>query len=456
MAFGTAEANRLREQMKGDLFGRGEDGWEEARFGFNLSVDPQPPLVAVPADVADIVTVIRFAGEAGLRVAVEGTAHNPRPLGSLGDTILLRTTALGGVEIDREARRARAGAGASWSELVPVASEMGLAALHGSSPGVGIVGYHLGGGSAWYSRRHGLACNHVLGFEVVGADCETWRADAEEDPELFWALRGGGGGFAVVTSVEFELLEIPEVYAGALFFDIEHAAEVLHAWHEWTATVPDEMTSVGRVMRFPPIEDIPEPIRGKPFAILEAFFIGDEAEGAELTAPLRELGPQMSSLATVPPAGIAELHMDPPGPVSGVSDHMLLDLTPQAIDEMLAVVGPGSGSTLTSVELRHGGGALSRPSPDAGALATLPGTHNMFAVASTPDPSLIPPARERLDQLTAALAPYDAGRYLSFCENPTELSAAFPAETCDRLRTAKAKYDPEGILRANHEVGTAA
>jgi FAD/FMN-containing dehydrogenase len=453
MAFGTADAEHLRSELKGDLFVRGEDGWDEARFGFNVTVDPQPPLVAVPAEVADVVAVVRFAAEAGLRVAPQNNAHNPGPLGALDDTILLRTTAMRGVEIDREARRARAGAGASWSELVPAASEMGLAALHGSSPGVGIVGYHLGGGTGWYARRHGLACNRAVGFDVVGADCEAWHVDAESDPELFWALRGGGGGFAVVTAVGFELLDIPEVYAGALFFEFERAAEVLHAWHEWTATVPEEMTSAGRVMQFPPLEEIPEPIRGKAFTVLEAIFIGGEAEGAELTAPLRELGPTMNSLATVPPAGIADLHMDPPGPVSGVSAHMLLDLVPEAIDEMLEVVGPGSGSTLTSVELRHGSGALSREDDGAGALATLPGSHNMFAVGSTPDPSLVPPTRERLDLLRAALAPYDAGRYLGFCENATEFSAAFPAENCERLREAKAKYDPEDLFRANHQVG---
>jgi hypothetical protein len=451
MAFQPADAEQLRTQLKGDLFARGEDGWDEARFGFNVTVDPRPPLVAVPADEADVVAVVRFALDAGLRVATQNTAHNPGPLGSLEDAILLRTTAMRGVSIDRDARRARAAAGASWSEFIPAASDMGLAALHGSAPGVGIVGYHLGGGSGWYARRHGLACNRAVAFDVVGADCETWRAEEESDPELFWALRGGGGGYAVVTAVEFELLELSAVYAGALFFPIERAGEVLHAWHEWTAGVPEEMTSVGRVMNFPPIEDIPEPIRGKSFAILEAIFIGTEAEGAELTAPLRELGPVMNSLATTAPAGIADLHMDPPGPVSGVSENMLLDLTPTAIDDMLAVVGPGSGSTLTSVELRHGGGALSRAEPGSGALATLPGTHNMFAVASTPDPSLVPPARERLDRLTAALAPHDAGRFLSFCENPTEFSAAFPAETCARLREAKVKYDPEGVLRANHE-----
>jgi hypothetical protein len=207
------------------------------------------------------------------------------------------------------------------------------------------------------------------------------------------------------------------------------------------------------VMNFPPIEDIPEPIRGKSFAVLEAIFLGGEEKGTELTAPLRKLGPTMNSLAAVPPAGIADLHMDPPGPVSGVTDHMLLDLSAEAIDAMLDVVGPGSGSKLTSVELRQGGGALSRAEAGSGALATLPGSHIMFAVGSTPDPALIPPARERLGQLTAALAPYDAGRYLSFCEQDTEFSAAFPAETCERLRAAKAKYDPDGVLRANHEPG---
>jgi FAD/FMN-containing dehydrogenase len=448
-----AEISRLREQLEGELLTPTDPGWDEARLGFNLALDPRPALVAVPHGDADVSAVIRFASDAGLRVAAQGTAHGAGALASLEDSILMRTRALKGADVDAGRGTARAGAGAVWSDLVPQASELGLAALHGSAPGVSVAAYTLGGGVGWYSRRHGLACNRVTAFDVVDAAGEARRVDAESDPELFWALRGGGGSFAVVTAVEFELLEIPEVYAGALFFPLERAAEVLHAWREWTATVPEEMTSVGRLMHFPPIPDVPEPVRGKAFAILETIFIGDEASGAELNAPLVELGPVMDSLAAVPPAGIADLHMDPPGPVSGITGHLLLeDLPEAAVDDLLAAAGPGSGSKLTSVEVRHGGGALSRPPADGGALSTLPGAFNVFAVGSTMDPAEVEPTREWLGNLHDALVRHEAGRYLSFCEEPTQFETAFSDETCERLRAARRRYDPDGLFQANQEL----
>jgi hypothetical protein len=453
MPIDSSAIAQLRQQLDGQLLAPGEAGWDEARLGFNLALDPRPALVAVPHSEADVAATVRFAREAGLRVAAQGTAHGAGALSSLEDSILLRTTAMKGVEIDRDAGTARARAGAVWDDLIGPASELGLAALHGSSPGVGIVGYTIGGGVGWYSRRHGIACNRVTCFDLVDQRGEQRRVDAASDPELFWAQRGGGGSFGVVTAVSFELLRLPEVYAGAMFFPLERAAEVLHAWRDWTAGVPEEMTSLGRLMQFPPIEDVPEPVRGKAFAILETIFIGEEASGEELTAPLAALGPVMNSLAAVPPAGIAGLHMDPPGPVSGITGHTLLgELTPAAIDDLLAVAGPGSGSTLTSVEIRHGGGALSRPQPNGGALASLPGSFNMFAVGSTMDPAAVAPTRDRLAQLTAALQPHEAGRYLSFCEEPTDFEAAFPAEACERLRAARAKHDPDGLFQANHEL----
>jgi FAD/FMN-containing dehydrogenase len=437
-----------------ELLRRGDSGWDEARLGFNLAIDPQPALISVPRREEDVAETVRFAKEEGLRVAAQGTAHGAGALSSLSDSILLRTTAMKGVELGAAARTAKARAGAVWADLVPQASEHGLAALHGSAPNLGIVGYTIGGGVGWYSRRHGLACNRVRSLEIVGADGQLRRVNASGDPDLFWALRGGGGGFGIVTSVEFELLEIPEVYAGALFFGFERAEEVLRAWREWTAGVPEEMTSVGRLMQFPPIPDVPEPVRGKAFSILELIHIGDEASGKELAAPLVELGPVMNSLAAVPPAGIAELHMDPPGPVFGITGHLLLeDLGDEALGELLRVAGPGSGSKLTSVEVRHGGGALSRLESDSGALASLPGSFNLFAVGSTMDPAAVAPTRDRLDQLNAALKPFEAGRYMSFCEEPTDFETAFSAETCDRLRALKAKYDPDDLFHPNHQLG---
>ena len=454
MTFEGSDLAGIREQLEGELLAPGDRGWEDARQGFNLALDPQPALISVPHSEADVEATVRFAREAGLRVAAQGTAHGAGALSPLSDSVLLRTTAMKGVELGAAARTAKARAGAVWADLVPQASDQGLAALHGSAPNLGIVGYTIGGGVGWYSRKHGLACNRARSFEIVGADGELRRVNANSDPDLFWALRGGGGSFGVVTSVEFDLLEISEVYAGAMFFPFERADEVLRAWRDWTAGVPDEMTSVGRLMQFPPIPDIPEPIRGKAFAILELIYIGGEAEGREIAAPLIDLGPVMNSLAAVPPAGIADLHMDPPGPVSGITGHLLLeDFGDQALDELLRVAGPGSGSKLTSVEVRHGGGALSRPDANAGALASLPGSFNMFAVGSTMDPASVAPTRDRLDQLNAALKPFEAGRYMSFCEEPTDFEAAFSTETCDRLRAVKAKQDPDNLFHANQELG---
>ncbi len=367
--------------------------------------------------------------------------------------MLVRTEGLTGVEIDADRRSARVGAGVLWGELVPQASELGLAALHGSTPTVCIAGYSLGGGVSFYGREHGLACNRVTAIELVDAGGEQLRVDAESEPDLFWALRGGGGSFGVVTALEFDLLALPEIYAGALFFPADRAAEVLHAWHEWTAGVPEQMTSVGRLMNFPPIPEIPEPFRGRSFAAIEAIHCGEIAAGEELVAPLRALGPIMDTIAAVPPAGIADLHMDPPepSPYSGASV-LTGDLPAAAIDALLEAVGPGSGSQLVSVELRHCGGALSRAPEGAGALATLPGSFLAFGVGIVPVPEAMAPTLEWLSAFRGAVEPYGAGNYLNFCDNPTDLETAFPAETVARLREVKQRYDPENLFHANHPI----
>ena len=219
-----------------------------------------------------------------------------------------------------------------WEDVLPRASELGLAALHGSTPDVSVVGYTLGGGVGWYARSHGLSANNVVAIELVTADGELRRVDHEHDPELFWALRGGGGNFGVVTAIEIRLFPIAEVYAGVLFFPWERTSEVLHAWKAWLPSVPDELTSVGRVLQFPPIEEVPAPFRGRSFVLVEAVFSGSEADGAELLRPLRELGPELDTFAMVPPAAIAELHMDPPNPIPYLGEHQLLDELPSGGD----------------------------------------------------------------------------------------------------------------------------
>jgi FAD binding domain len=293
----------------------GRDGWDAATQAFNMTVVQQPALVVVPTDEADVIAAVELARAYGLQVAAQRTGHNAEPLGEMDDEILVKTDALKGVEIDVERRIARIASGSRWADVVPRASDLGLAALHGSTPDVSVAGYSLGGGVGWYARKLGLSTNSVTAIELVTAEGQLRRVDADHDRDLFWALRGGGGSFGIVTALEVQLYSIPDIYAGVLFFPWERSSEVLHAWHEWTADVPDEVTSVGRILQFPPLEEIPEPVRGGKFAVVEVIYMGDEASGADLVRPLRALGPAMDTIQRVEPVGIAELHMDPPNPV---------------------------------------------------------------------------------------------------------------------------------------------
>jgi FAD/FMN-containing dehydrogenase len=428
--------------------------WDLERAAYNILADQHPAGIAVPQSAEEVSDVVRSAAADGKRVAAQSTGHNALPLGSLASTVLLRTAGLGGVEIDADAGKVRVGAGALWDDVVPRASELRLAALHGSAPNVGIAGYTLGGGVSFYARKHGLACNRVTAIELVTGGGEQIRVDAKNEPDLFWAVRGGGGSFGVVTALEFDLLRLSEIFAGALLFPAEQASEVLHGWIDWTAGMPEEMTSVGRLMNFPPIPEVPEPVRGKSFAVLEVIYCGDPADGAELVAPLRELGNVgMDTVQAQPPAGIAELHMDPPTPVPYTSEGLLTrELPAAAIDSLVEAVGPGSGSQLASVELRHGGGALSRAPQDAGALATLPGSFIAFAVGFVPAPEAMAPNRVWLGAFKAALEPYDAGRYFNFVEESFDITKIFAPEVLERLREVKQRYDPDNLFHSNHPV----
>jgi FAD/FMN-containing dehydrogenase len=431
-----------------------DPNWNQARLAWNLSADQQPAAVALPESAEDVQAVVRWARERGLRVAPQGTGHNALPLGSLAHTVLLKTERMRGVEIDAQSQRARVEAGVLWAEVTHAAAEHGLAGLAGSSPDVGVVGYTLGGGVSWLARRHGLASNSVTAIELVNAEGELIRADAEQNADLFWALRGGGGSFGVVTALEFTLYPISEVYGGVLFFPLERGAEVLRAWRRWVDRVPDEVTSVGRFLQFPPIPDIPEPVRGKSFVVVEAVSLLGKDSTDELLRPLRELGPDMDTFATMPVQQLKHLHMDPEQPVPGYGDGMLLsEFNDAAIEAMVQTAGAGSGSPLISVEVRHVGGALARKAPGAGALASLEGRFLMFAVGMTPTPELGAAVRAHVELVHNALAAWDSGRmYSNFAEKRQRGERLFGDLTYRRLQTVKAAVDPDDVFRSNHPV----
>ena len=452
------DPSSLRDRMSGRVSAPGDLDWDEARQAWNLALDQRPAAVAIPHSVDDVIAIVDFANERDLRVTAQGTGHNAGAYDTLADTILVKTQEMRGVEIDAEARVACVAAGALWIEVTEPASALGLAPLAGSSPDVGVVGYTLGGGASWLGRKYGLASNSVLAIELVTADGELVRADAEHHADLFWALRGGGGNYGVVTHMEVRLYPLTEVYAGMMFWPWERSAEILMAWSAWTRTAPDEVTTSARLMQIPPLPDLPEFLRGRALVVIDGAFIGDEAAGAALLQPLRDLGPEMDTFAMVPPVALSRIHMDPEGPTPGVGGggQILGALTDEAVDAIVAAAGPGSGSALLLAELRHVGGALGRAPEGHGALARFEGEYMLFGAGVAVSPEIVVAIRGSIARLIEAIAPWDIGAaYLNFTEESVDPAKFYDAGAYARLRRVKAEVDPEGRFRGNHDIKAA-
>ena len=360
------------------------------------------------------------------------------------------------VTIHADGRWARVEAGAEWIDVLGPASEHQLAPMVGSSHDVGVVGYTLGGGMGFIGRKHGLSAHNVRAIEVVTADGRHVRTDPEHEPELFWALRGGGGSFGVVTAIEIELHHLPELVTGALFFPPERAVEVLTAYVEWTRTTPDEIATSGRVLQFPPLPEVPEPLRGNAFVVIDGAYIGSEAEANEVLAPLRALGPIMDTFAvTEDTTALAYLHMDPPHPVPGAGDAtMVSDLTPEAIERFVAAGAVGQGSPLLMIELRQLGGAVARPAASDGAVGAIDADFIVFAVGIAPTPEAVQAVEGQVDKVLDAASPWETGRrYFNLVERPTDPAELYADDgTYARLTRVRAAYDPYGLFQANHTI----
>jgi hypothetical protein len=397
----TPHVRDLRANLVGELVVPGDENWDEARLAWHLAVDQRPAAVAIPENVHDVIEIVHWARESGLWVAPQGTGHNAPALGDLAGTVLLKTHKLRGVTIDPVAQTARAAAGTIW-------------------------------------------------IEVVTADGELRRVDRDNDPDLFWAMRGGGGAFGVVTAIEFKLVPLTSVYAGHLFFPVERAAEVLRAWRDWTQTVPDEITSVGRILQLPPIDEIPEPFRGRSFVVAQAIYSGDDFDEAKrLIEPLRALGAEIDTFDVMPVPALSHLHMDPEQPTAGLAEGRMLELvTDETID---AFVGAVVGSPIVASEIRHLGGAVARPKPQHGALAAFEAEYLAFAVGMLPVPELRVPLEAAIEGFVEALEPWQAAHtYMNFVESRTDPRTLWTEAAHRRLKRIKAAYDPENVIRSNH------
>jgi FAD/FMN-containing dehydrogenase len=433
----------------------GDPTYDMARAPWNLQACDFPAAVAYPAFPDEVADVLRAAAAAGLRVAPQGTGHGAPPLlGRLGDAVLLRTSAMSELRVDPRRRVVRAGAGVLWGDLVAAAGAHGLAALHPSSPDVGVVGYSLGGGIGWYARRRGLQCNTVTAAELVLADGTFVRATADDEPELFWALRGGAAPLGVVTALEFPLFPLDTVVAGHLAWDWTAVERVLPAWVAWCANAPDAATTSFRLLDAPAADPVPPALRRRRIVVVDGAVLGDDAYAADVLAPLRALRPEVDAVARVPAASLVRLHLEPEGPMPAYASSVLVrELPDAAVAAVVEAAGPRSGSRLTVAELRHLGGALGRPDPAGGALSHLDGAFLALGVGLG-DPAVMSGIRADATRFLEALRPWTTGRqYLPMLDDRTDSRTAFAPAAAARLAAVRRAADPHGLFLAPHRGG---
>jgi FAD/FMN-containing dehydrogenase len=443
----------LRGLCGGAVHLPGDPAYDMARTPWNLLVSDHPAAVAYPAFPDEVADVVRAAAEAGLKVAAQGTGHGAPALeGRLGDAVLLRTSAMNELHVDAENRIARVGAGVLWGDLADAAGVYGLAALHPSSPDVGVVGYSIGGGIGWYARLLGLQCNAVTAAELVLADGTFVRATADSDADLFWAARGGGTPLGVVCALEFRLHPLATAVAGFLAWDWTAVEQVLPAWVGWCADAPDDVTTSFRLLDVPRSDGLPPEIRGRRLVIIDGAVAGDDALAAEVLAPLRSLAPAIDTVARVPAASLVRLHLEPEGPAPAyASSSLVSELPDAAIAAVIDAAGPSSGSRLTVAELRQLGGALSRPAPHGGILSSLDGAFLALGLGLEPAHGDWRRQREDADRFLAAVEPWATGRkYLPMVDTSIDTRKAFPPKVHARLSAIRRAVDPHDLFMAPH------
>jgi hypothetical protein len=294
----------------------------------------------------------------------------------------------------------------------------------------------------------------VLAVELVTAEGALVRADRTQNTDLFWAVRGGGGGLGAIVALEIALYAVDELVAGMMIWPWERSAEVLTRYVEWAENAPNNVSASGRLLQIPPSPDIPEELRGRQIVIVNGAVLGTEEEANAILAPLRELGPEIDTFGTVPASSLIRLHMDPEPPMPVTGDGVMVDaLDADAIAALVEVAGPGTDSPLIIVELRQLGGALRERKPGAGALGALDGSFAFFAAGVPMSPEIAGAIEARIDSLKEALAPWSRGKpYLNFAERRVAIGDAIGAEAFSRLERVKASIDPDGRFRSGHSL----
>ncbi len=436
------------------LLERDAPGYATACASWNARVEHHPDAVALPASPEEVAAAVRYAAAHDMPVRVQMTGHGATEAVSGG--MLISTVALTGVSIDPGAGSAEIHAGAKWKDVVEAAYGVGFAAPCGTSSDVGSLGFTLGGGTNWFARKYGLASDMMTAAQIVTADGRLRWVDAEHEPDLFWALRGGGPNFGVVTAIRIKLLPHPRVYAGHLMWPVDRFADVVTAWRDWVRTAPVEITSTAAVLHTPNEPSVPEPMRGRSFVAVMACYAGDPDAGAGVVAPLRDVpGRVLDEIATMPFLQIDNVSQDPVDPLPhSIWCTMLRDLDDATIAKMAAIAPRGTLPYLL-MEIRHVGGGV-RPPADRLGLAHWSGDFLVDTVSFTPDRHAFAAATAMADRLDAEFADVSTGMTpLNFVSGQQRVARAFTPAHLDRLRRIKDVYDPDRLFGGDRSISTA-
>lgn len=458
------DIHALSRAVGGPVVLPGSPEFAEETFAFNVATVHRPDVVLGAADAQDVAAAVKWAAEHRIPVSVQSTGHGADS--AIDGGLLINTRRLQDLQIDPVERTARVGAGVKWRTLLEASVPHGLVGLHGSSTDVGVVGYTVGGGLPVLGRAHGFAADHVRSMDIVTADGALRRIDADAEAELFSLMRGGKGNFGIVTALEFSLFPVSEFYGGGIIYPGADAATILAAFRQWLPTLPDDASPSVSLLRLPDMDFVPEPLRNQFVVHLRFAFLGNREDGDALLAPMRAVStPLMDTAGPMSYLDVDQIHMDPADPLPFTEGGALLkDFGDETVADLLELTGDGSDCPLLLVEIRPLGGALSRPAlsrpgvmPDAvpDAVSGRDAAFLLFLVGFK-----VPPIAEAVAAsirgILAAMAPHSTGYTLvNFHGEPgdeADRARAWSPAVYERMRSAKATYDPGNLLRFGHAI----
>ncbi|WP_425864025.1 FAD-binding oxidoreductase [Arthrobacter sp. TWP1-1] len=443
--------SRLRSALSGTLHEPGEPLYAQLATPWNVAVTTSPAAVVGATTPQDVVEAVNFAAANGLAVAVQATGHGIAS--NLDGALLIHTGALNECVISESegGGTARTGAGITWKTVLGDCAAPGLVGLCGSAPGVSVAGYTSGGGIGPMARTFGAASDMVRSFDVVTGDGALRHVTAATEPELFWGLRGGKGSLGIITGLEFDLLALPMIYAGALFFDTADVPSVLHAWAQWCPTLPHAATTSVALMQLPPMPGVPEPLAGRFTIAVRYVYAGNADDGATWLAPIRSAAPVlMDAVGLMPASMIGLVHSDPEDPMPATEGSALLtDFNTATVDALLEAAGPDAASSQLLVEIRQFGGVLAQDPDEPSALCHRDAPFGLYTVGVGAPPDLAG-IQAHSAVLRENMSPWAYGGTLpnfSAGSGQAGFAANYTAPVLERLTALARQFDPGNVFR---------